>query len=376
MFEIIEKEQFVEVGRKTKVLFCAKYFVPHCGGGEVFIATVLNYLSRHGYDCSAACFVDPRTEKPFSVEKQLEWRGVKTTQLVVHNDNDICNFIKNSAADIIVTQSFHAPLIVDYAKSLGIKTIFIVLFWRNLLSVKDNFVNMLTRPMSSVNLLTEHHRVFTACDKICVNSEFMQKCVERYLGLHIPTIIHPVIDKNVISKIKNPEKILLINSDQQKGGRLFCEIAKRMPDQKFLCVGLGNEFNKENIAINRTLRSLKNVEIIEHTDDMASIYGRSKIFLALSIIEETFSMTTLEAMSNGVVTIGSPAGNIPNIVSDPDMILSLNNPDLWVDKINFLLSDEKSYNELSVRAKQIADKYDPEIDLNKFLQLVKECESE
>jgi glycosyltransferase involved in cell wall biosynthesis len=376
MFEIVEKEQFVETNKRKKILSLTRFACPELGGGEVFLATVLNYLSSHGYDCSAACFADPKTEKPFSVEKQLEWRGVKTTQLVVRRDEDLYNFLKKEMPDIVITQSFSAPIIVDYAKSLGIKTIFIVLFWRNLVSVKDNFTNMLTRPMDSVKLLYDNHRVFNSCDKICVNSEFMQQAVKRYIGLDIETIIHPVFKKeNILSKNKDPRYIVLINSDCGKGGRIFCEIAKRMPDKEFLCVGLGNEFIQENIVINKILRSLKNVEIIEKTYDMASVYGKTKILLVPSLVDETFSICSLEAMSNGLPVLVSPQGNLPFLVENENCVLPLDNIQLWIDKINFLLSDEKSYNKLSARAKQIADKYDPETDLNKFLQLVRECEN-
>lgn len=357
-----------------KILFLGRFALPELGGGEYFINTVLDYLQSLGHECRGACYADPTNfERPFTQEKTLQWRNITVDQLCIRTNRDIYNYIKRISPDVVITQSFDAPTIVDISKQMGIKTVFGVLFWRNICGVKDAYVNMLQRPLETLEMYPEKHRVFTSCDRIYANSEFMQKAVERLVGVHIPTIICPIMDKErVLAKEKNPEFITLINPDKGKGGDLFIEIARSMPDRKFMCVGFGNEISKDNARINRELKNISNVSCVTSTDNMSEIYAKTKILLVPSLVDETFSMCALEGMANAIPVLTSGNGNLPFLVKDGGFHLDTGNISQWADKIETLLNNEEEYNKISFRAKEISEDYDTEIELGKFKHLVED----
>ena len=170
---------------------------------------------------------------------------------------------------------------------------------------------------------------------------------------------------------KDGKYVTLVNSDYGKGGELFYQIAKRLSQIQFLCAGLGAEIIPQNIEINKKLKTLKNVTILERTDNMAEIYEKTRLLLIPSLVDETFSMVALEAMSNGIPIIASPNGNLPFLIENGGILLDTGNIDSWIDAIIYLITNKVSYNELSENAQKIALKYNPEEELNKFLSMIK-----
>ena len=365
--------QGVEMVRsdKKKILFLARFFMPPLGGGEYFNLAVLRYLKENGYDCSAACYADPATEQFFTSKNILDWHGIPVDQIIVRSHSDILAHLRTKNPDVLITQSFDAPSIIAAAKSLEIKTIFGVHFWRNICSVEDNFVNMLNRPLSSMVLLKDYHGIFTESDAVYVNSDFMKLAVKRLVGVDIDRIIYPITDTNrIVSKSKQPKYVTMVNPDIGKGGKILIHLARLMPDIPFLCVGRAGEIIPDNILINKALTQVPNIKIIEKTDDMSSVYGQTKVMICPSLVDETFSMVSLEAMCNGIPVLASPNGNFPYLIQGGGMLLDPANVSLWAEAINCLFSDLSFYRQMSEEALMISKKYQPEIELKKYKQMV------
>ena len=360
--------------KKKKVLFLARFFAPPLGGGEFFIISVLKYLKEKGYSCMGVCYYDPETNAQFKTEKLTEWQGIPVLQTSIDRISKIQELYEDIEPDLVITQSYDAPIIVDVAKRMGIKTILGTHFWRNICAVNDNFVGMLDRPMDTVTLLKTYHRVFHEADEMYVNSKFMQKAVERYVGVNIERIIHPLVDvTRVLCSEKTDDYITIVNPDSGKGGDVFADIARKMPERKFMSVGLASEIIPENIKINSKIKRLSNIKILEKTDNMKDIYAQTKILLIPSLVDETFSMVALEAMANGIPILSSSNGNLPFLVENGGFLLDTGDIDSWVDAIKELFSDTLSYNNISENAKNNSHKYDSNIELNKFHEMVKLC---
>lgn len=358
-------------GDKKTILFLAQMWNPPLGGGEFYILNNFKNLSSD-YVCIGAGYKHPDTNLNFTQNKYFEWHGIPSFQLIIHNQKDIHDFIEDVRPDLVLTQSYDALVIIRTGKSLGAKTIYGTHFWRNICAVQDQFFKMLERPLSTVQLLPQNQIVFHEADDVYVNSVFMQKAVERYVGKKIEKVINPIVDlERIFAQEKKPEFVTIINADVGKGGEIFARIAKSLPNIPFLCVGLGSEISEENKRVNAIIKSIKNVEVIEKSDDIKEIYSKTKILLVPSLVDETFSMVALEAFFNGIPVIASSVGNLRFLVEDGGILLEPLDIDAWVSATNELYSNEKVYQNMSELALKTSKKYDPLIELDKFENMIK-----
>lgn len=119
-------------------------------------------------------------------------------------------------------------------------------------------------------------------------------------------LVRPILNREAIS-ISEPfegDCITLINANQNKGQAVFLELARRMPDRKFL--GVLPYYGERHIA-----QSPGNVEWIPFSDDIRDILRRTRILLVPSYYE-SFGRVAVEAMLNGIpVLYSKPAKNSP-----------------------------------------------------------------
>lgn len=131
--------------------------------------------------------------------------------------------------------------------------------------------------------------------------------------------------------------ITLINLNHNKGGELLERLAKAMPDRKFLAV-IGS-YGPQLID---PLKRLKNVEIHPHTQDIRSIYKRSRIVLMPSDLE-TWGMVASESMACGVPVIVSPTEGLMENCAGAGIYANRNDLNTWINAIKSL-DDEDFYN--------------------------------
>lgn len=371
--ENLEASSVMNNGKK--ILFFARYFYPPLGGGEYFLLTVLKHLKDKGYNCKAICYFSGSDDKPFLQERNIEWKGIPLRQSIVRSKMDIQSIMKEELPDLVITQSFEALQIVESAKEVGAKTILGTHFWRNICSVKDTFLNMLTRPGNEVEILKPLHKVFDVADELYVNSKFMQLGVEKYVGKKIERIIHPILDVDRISsKDCQGKYITIVNPDYYKGGAFFVELSHKMKTYPFMSVGSApnQDMFHKNQKINEIMMMSHNIKVVEQSDDMSSVYGNTSILLVPSIVDETFSMVALEAMYNGIPVIASNNGNLPYLMEGAGINLDMD-VDLWVENIKTIYDDESYYESVSNSCKKRSRDFLPEIELRKFEEMVESC---
>lgn len=112
-------------------------------------------------------------------------------------------------------------------------------------------------------------------------------------------MVYPILHRNKVM-IEEPfegDCITLINANANKGQKTFLEIAKRMPDRKFLGVlPYYGELGKPE--------SPPNIEWVPFNDDVRNIFRRTRILLMPSYYE-SFGRVGVEAMSNGIPVLYS-----------------------------------------------------------------------
>ena len=169
-------------------------------------------------------------------------------------------------------------------------------------------------------------------------------------------IVRPLMHEDKI-RIDEPfqgDCITIVNANQNKGINQFIEIAKRMPERKFLAV----------IPYYGELRpppAPSNVEWIPFDDDVRNILKRTRILLMPSYYE-SFGRIAVEAMYNGIPVIYSkPAIKPKDITGSTEGMeewikpagipCERENIDQWLDHI-ISLDDETVYVEKSQVVKE------------------------
>lgn len=184
---------------------------------------------------------------------------------------------------------------------------------------------------------------------------------------------------DVCEKPINNEFITLISLNENKGGNVLYEVAKRMPHKKFL--GVMGSYDPQIV------KEMKNVTILPNTPDIREVYKKTRILLMPSRYE-SWGRTATEAMASGIPVICTPtpglkencayaglyvdprgellkdeAGHVLKDDSDVYDVNSIVEQIKKLDKPNF-------YNEMSAKCRQRAKELNPEKQLNELEQFI------
>jgi glycosyltransferase involved in cell wall biosynthesis len=138
------------------------------------------------------------------------------------------------------------------------------------------------------------------------------------------------------------ECITLVNLTVDKGAHTLDQLARYLPDYKFLGVkgGYGTQVTMWR----------RNLTVIDQTLNMRDdVYGRTRILLMPGLLE-TWGMVGLEAMCSGIPVIAHPAQGPKESLGKAAMYADRDDLDAWIDKI-VALDDMKTYDAWSRKAK-------------------------
>ena len=173
-------------------------------------------------------------------------------------------------------------------------------------------------------------------------------------------IMTPPVDYRIydlqIEPAKN-EYITLINTNENKGGKIFEKIAQAMPNKRFL--GVLGSYDEQ------VRGSLPNLKYVPNTSEINQYYRQTRILLMPSEYE-SWGRTATEAMCSGIPVISSEAEGLKeNCGSAGIYIKDRNDIKSWVNAIN-RLDDKKAYEEASRKAKSRSRDHDPRKALDEF----------
>ena len=149
------------------------------------------------------------------------------------------------------------------------------------------------------------------------------------------------------------EYITLINHNENKGGQILIEIAKRMPHHKFMAVQ-GGYYHQIVDA------KAKNIKYVGITDDIRKYLAMTKLLISPSDYD-SYGMAQIEALCCNIPVIASDIPGFRESLSDSAIFVKRNDIDAWVEAIKNseqLFKDKKPIE----RAKEL----DPVKELAKF----------
>ncbi len=160
-------------------------------------------------------------------------------------------------------------------------------------------------------------------------------------------IVRPILHRSkiLLDGPRVDDCITLINANQNKGQTVFLEMARKMPNHKFL--GVLPYYGELQVA-----PAPSNVEWVKFDDDIRNILRRTRI-LVMPSYYESFGRVAVEAMANGIpVLYSKPAAKSPypggstegmqTWITPAGVACDRDNVEEWVQAIQDL-DDEATY---------------------------------
>lgn len=179
-------------------------------------------------------------------------------------------------------------------------------------------------------------------------------------------VVRPPVDATRYAT-KPGSAITLINCNEDKGGRVLAELAKRMPDRQFLAVtGAYGE---------QILPDLPNVDVVEHVpgEEMAErVYRRTRVLLMPSAYE-SWGRTAVEALASGIPVLAHPTKGLCESLGDAGVYIDRADVDSWQSALERLLGDPAEYRLAAKRSRARSAELDPAPDLKTWCDAVEEA---
>lgn len=208
-------------------------------------------------------------------------------------------------------------------------------------------------------------------DLVVYNTEWVRDSITGWLDdfeLARPRremVVHPPVRVDEFRQAKPGDRITLVNLNDHKGSPVFYELARRMPDRRFLAV-VGS--HGEQI-----ISALPNVDIIGPINpaEMADkVYARTKVLLMPSAYE-SYGLAAIEASAGGIPVLASHAPGLREALGDDGTFLDRDDIDGWEAALRKVLSP-RGWAAASKRSLAVAARLSTDADLERW---VKELEA-
>jgi len=204
------------------------------------------------------------------------------------------------------------------------------------------------RPLAFYTQLgnTPRHAMFGNPEVNLFNSEFT---LAQYPWVGDGIVFHPPVDIDDY-RVERGDAITLVNLSALKGGELFWELARLLPDRPFLAVrGWGAQIVPHDVPANVTL--------IERTPDIRSVYAKTRVLLVPSVYE-SYGRVGLEAACSGIPTIAHPNAGLREALGDAAIWADRGDVGAWVAALR-ALDDPATFESMSARARARVEALDP-----------------
>lgn len=173
-----------------------------------------------------------------------------------------------------------------------------------------------------------------ATDLVVFNSIWLQAAYNATLTADWPQIVvRPPVDPAYYATDRtHADQITLINLTENKGAKLFYDLARAMRGHSFLAVKGGYD--------QQMIDSGPNLTLMDNQSDIRPVYARTRVLLVPSLIE-TYGRVAVEAMASGIPVIANETAGLREACGDAAVFLDRNQPTEWIAEIKRL--DDPAY---------------------------------
>lgn len=227
---------------------------------------------------------------------------------------------------------YHSLIPVLYAKLFGKKSIIVVGGYEAAKIERLNY-GIHLRPFRSFCA----RRSFDLATLLLPVSNFTSNEIRKYSKKNNHKVVCNGVDAEFFKMQNNKENTVLtvcgaddIRTVRTKGVDVFVEVAKRLPEIKFVVVGLtgvAHNYIRKNI-------DSTNIHIVGRVSqaELLDFYRKAKIYCQLSVYE-SFCMTLAEAMLCECIPVVTNSGALPEVVGKVGIIARSRNIDKIADII-------------------------------------------
>ena len=376
-----------------RILFSLDNYDHGSGGAERCVQALARALAGRGHHVqvlqeggSTGCYDDGQVRvhtRHLPRPRLFRDRDRDTQRWNTHWRRLLETFLTEHPTDLVVTQNRLLPSSVNVAVDRGIPVVVLThayamfcptqFLTRDALSECDRDCRTCLpwrfrlKFRAVKRTLDEYEQAIRKADLVVANSGYVQRVIGRFYGVQAP-VMYPTIDLGLYSVEGDPGQrghILFVKPQYVKGLPIFVEVARRMPDRRFLVVGSRRRRTR------RRLERLGNVECKGWTDDMRLVYGRTRVLLGPSIWPEPFGRVFVEAGATGIPSVASARGGIPEAVGDGGILIDdIFDISRWVWALR-KLDDPIVHARLSVNARTHAKQLVADSGVDRFAEIVK-----
>lgn len=160
------------------------------------------------------------------------------------------------------------------------------------------------------------------------------------------TVIPPLVEtKNyIVDSIR--KYVVFVCPHPFKGVELAFRLAEENPDIAFMFVESWSVSDEDKLAYLARAKAAGNIKWLEKQSNMKNVYSQAKLMLVPSIWNEAWGRVVTESQVNGIPTLASNRGGLPESVGAGGIVL---NPDadieLWNDALKRFCKDEVFYSD-------------------------------
>jgi glycosyltransferase involved in cell wall biosynthesis len=220
--------------------------------------------------------------------------------------------------------------------------------------------------------------MFDSAAAVIVPSRFLAEHYRQLIGLECDAIPSPIRPDRVLCPRHQPRCATFVSALPDKGvfyfARIAAELGRQRPDIPVLVVtGRGNIHWLRQTGLN--LHLLPNFKVMHATPDPREFLAVTRVIVAPSLWREAFMRVPVEGMMNGIPTLASRRGGLPDTLGDSGFVFDIppqhtpasrTLPDAaevapWVTTLIRLWDDQAFYAQQSERSLAQSRRYSPDV---------------
>jgi glycosyltransferase involved in cell wall biosynthesis len=204
------------------------------------------------------------------------------------------------------------------------------------------------------------------------NSRFTAAAFEARFGMPAE-VVHPLVQPDWYRVESSREVVTFVNPTPLKGVEVALALAAARPDIPFAFVESWPLDRRTLRSLRREVQGLGNVALVPRTEDMRRVYGRSRLVLMPTRIDEAWGRVVTEAQVSGIPAIAVDRGGLPEAVGPGGILVDPAAPvSAWAEALGSLWDDPSAYAAACDAARAHAARPDIQVDavMDRFIAIL------
>ena len=185
------------------------------------------------------------------------------------------------------------------------------------------------------------------------------------------TIYDPFDWSRWIVQKHNRKYISMLNPLPHKGGDIFLELAKLLPDRLFLAKGGAKAPDTQSFNLPNLMWEPRILWDLSNNMGMKFFMENTRILLVPSRWEDSMPSIIMQALKNGIPVIGSNRGGIPEAIGTGGIVVNKwDDISSWIDAIKQLDHNNQQYNSYVERAFISGSRFSYDVSLQHYYELI------